>query len=121
MDARSIASRLAFVAVALGALSGWKLVLDGSTQRTRQKLDIHYQIVELYRKTYGELPSPDEYLEFKATVIPDRETRNELATDGWGRSFLVCRYGKKLVLLSRGPDGVNNGGGVDDLSIEIEP
>lgn len=121
MGARSIASRLALAAVALGGLSGWRLVLDGPTQRTRQKLEIHYRIVELYRKTYGELPSPDGYVEFKTTIFPDKQTRFELATDGWGKSFLICRYGKKLVLLSRGPNGVSDGGGVDDLSIEIEP
>jgi len=117
----SVFLRLLWLAVAFGGLCGWKFVLDGPTHRTRENLEKQYQVVESYRLTYGKLPSPNEYIAYKEILIPDLLTRHRMSTDGWGRSMWVCRRGQTLILRSLGPNGVNDGGGVDDMTIEIEP
>lgn len=121
MPVWSVWLRVALVAVALGGLSGWKLLLDGPTQRTRAILGVHYKVIETYRRIHGRLPTPKEGVKFMAMMFHDSDWSAELTVDGWGRSIMLCRRGDTLVLLSRGPNGVNDGGGVDDLSIEIDP
>jgi hypothetical protein len=117
----SMLLRFFCLAVALGGLCGWKYTLDGPTHRTRENLEKQYQLVESYRLTYGKLPSPREFLAYKETLIPDLVTRHRMSIDGWGRATWVCRRGQTLILRSLGPNGVNDGGGVDDMTIEIEP
>ena len=112
---------MGLVLVALCATCTFKFTIDGPTRRTRQNLEREYQVVESYGQTYGRLPSPTEFLEYKEKLIPDFMTRYEMATDGWGQGLWICRHGDGLRLLSLGPNGVNDGGGVDDLSIEIDP
>ena len=86
----------------------------------REKLERQHQIVESYRLTYGRLPNPKELFAYRAIVIPDKAERFKLQVDGWGRCMTACLCGNRFILLSLGPNGIYDGGGVDDLSIEIE-
>ena len=107
--------------VMLCASCSLKFTIDGPLRRTRENLERMHQVVESYRQAYGRLPSPMEFMEYRQTLIPNAVTRYAMATDGWGRGMLVCRYGDVLVLRSLGRNGIDDDGGVDDVWIEIEP
>ena len=112
---------MALLSVALCGLCTLNFTIDGPVRRTRENLERLHQVVESYRQTYGRLPTPTEFMEFRKTLVADPATRYALATDGWGRGLWVCRYGNVLVLRSLGRNGIDDDGGVDDLWIEIEP
>ena len=57
---------------------------------------------------------------FMIASVPDPVAQRSLIYDGWGHSMWVCRQGKRIILLSHGPNGVDDRGGVDDLQMELE-
>ena len=109
------------LSVLLCATCSLNFTIDGPVRRTRENLELQHKVVESYRRAYGRLPSPTEYIEYESRLIPSFATRYKMATDGWGRSTWICRYGDVLVLRSLGPNGIDDDGGVDDIWIEIEP
>jgi hypothetical protein len=120
MVVRSFWPRLALAAIALGGLSAWGDTQDPPARRTWQALELKRQLYETYRQIHGRFPKSAEAMAFMMTSVTDPAVQRSLVYDGWGRSMWVCRQGKTVILLSRGPNGIDDRGGVDDLQIEIE-
>jgi hypothetical protein len=94
-----------------------------SSPASRTQVDIKqvFFAIEIYRDEQGNYPEPDKYwVQLRDTAALYLRQTNGPPADGWGHR-LVYRYpGKRgtFDLYSVGPDGVDQYGGHDDVTLE---
>jgi general secretion pathway protein G len=94
------------------------LAWSSSASRTEMRIRILSSAIESYRAHFGKLPSPEQ---FWIGVRPfDIGPTNDVAapTDDWGRPLIYRMPGQHgdFDLYSLGADGIDQGGGRDDIS-----
>jgi general secretion pathway protein G len=79
------------------------------------------QALEAFKKDHGRYPTPDESLDALIDPSPGRGyvISRHAITDPWGHVFVYRAPGPKqeggLMVYSRGPNGIDEGGAGDDI------
>jgi general secretion pathway protein G len=94
---------------------------SSSASRTQYDLRMVEGSIEIFRHETGTYPDPEKYwIQLRDAGVLYRRQTNDPPVDGWGHR-LVYRYpGKRgtFDLYSVGPDGIDQNGGQDDVTLE---
>jgi hypothetical protein len=93
-----------------------------SSQASRTQMDVKQlaYAVDIYRDEVGKYPEPERYwLQLQNAGATTLRETNAAPVDHWGHPLVYRHPGKKgnFDLYSVGPDGVDNNGGLDDVSV----
>lgn len=98
-------------------------IVDTKEMNARARLKTLHEILDVYKARHGVYPTTEQSL---TVLIPEPGSRGYLTgpqalLDPWGAQYVyrspdVRRGGGAFQLYSRGPNGVDEGGGGDDIA-----